>query len=117
MKKQADSKYSYHAQMKAVVSEVIKLPQERLAEGIKQWDNSLVGWFIGEAPEFRLVAVAINKTWGKNGGVNIAKRGQLFIFQFSYSKAMQWVLDSGRSYIGRRLLIVQRWSFTLAGAT
>lgn len=47
-----DNQLKFHPQVKATGSKVIKLPAEVLVEGIKQWNNCLVGLFIGENPDY-----------------------------------------------------------------
>lgn len=114
-KKDLDHKLSFHAHVRDATNGVVTLPQEALESGLKQWENCLVGWFIGDAPDFRLVAATVNKIWGKRSPITLAKKGHLFIFHFSDSKLMEWVLENGPWFINKKLLVVQRWSPELSG--
>lgn len=38
------------------------------------------------------------------------KKGKFFVFQFEDVKLLEWVLDTGPWYIGRKLLLVQKWT-------
>lgn len=116
-KKKTEQQLSFHAQVKGAGNSIVTIPQEAVEEGIKRWENCLVGWFIGETPEFRMVVSAINKMWGKKSRVNVAKKGKLFIMQFTDLKLMQWVMENGPWFIGKNLFVVQRWHHSLSGGS
>lgn len=59
---------------------MVKLPQEAIAEGVTKWENSLVGWFIGEAPDYLLLVLAVNKMLGWGEAKKCGKEGQSLYF-------------------------------------
>ncbi|XP_031387323.1 uncharacterized protein LOC116200633 [Punica granatum] len=78
--------------------------------GVDQWCHTLVGSFMGKAPEFGKVASVANGLWGKQGRVTVSTMGSLFVFQFLNEEVMTWVLESGPWHVERKYLVLQKWS-------
>ncbi|PKI68538.1 hypothetical protein CRG98_011087 [Punica granatum] len=47
----------------------VKPPSKFLQNGVEQWCYTLVGWFLGKAPDFGRVVSVVNGLWGKQGKV------------------------------------------------
>ncbi|XP_031394470.1 uncharacterized protein LOC116205909 [Punica granatum] len=88
----------------------VKPPTELLQIGVEQWCYTLVGRFLGRAPEFGKVAAVVNGLWGKQRKVVVSTMGSLFIFKFPNEDIMTWVLETGPWHVERKSLILQRWS-------
>lgn len=65
------------------------------------------GYFIAEAPDFKLNITGVNKLWSKKGQVRVSKKGNWYVFQFFEQSMMNWVLETGQRVIGKRYLVLQ----------
>lgn len=110
------SELKYYAPQSVEGEKVVRLPSDALENGKKQWEQSLVGRFVGDAPDMKLVVALVNKLWGKRSKVVVSRKGVWFVFQFENQNLLNWVLESSRWYLGRRLLILQKWSPDLTGS-
>lgn len=81
-----ERRLSFFAQIKASKDGVVRLPTKAIIEGVKKWENCLVGWFVNEVPDYQSVISSVRKLRVMKFRVNVAKKGKLFILQFAYLK-------------------------------
>lgn len=111
-----NNELKFYAPQSIEGSKVVRLLSDALENGSKQWEQSLVGRFVGDAPDMKLVVALVNKLWGKRSKVVVSRKGVWFVFQFENLSLLNWVLESGPWFLGKRLLILQKWSPNLTGS-
>ncbi|GAV60213.1 DUF4283 domain-containing protein, partial [Cephalotus follicularis] len=72
------------------------MPEEVLEEGAKEWENALVGYFVGKKIPFRSLHAVLNKKWSEAGKFTIhtAENG-IFVFKCESLEVRNWILDNG----------------------
>ncbi|KAK8617551.1 hypothetical protein V6N13_080461 [Hibiscus sabdariffa] len=76
-------------------------------EGIADWKNSLVGQFIGAAPNFLALKKIVDSLWGKNTLARVSLAGSnLYVFSFANASARDWVLENGPWHIQHKPLVL-----------
>ncbi|XP_039007850.1 uncharacterized protein LOC120135690 [Hibiscus syriacus] len=91
----------------------ISPPSEILEAGILDWKLSIVGQFLGPAPNFMTLQRIIETQWrkalqGSRLQVSIAGTN-LYIFSFTSKVARDWVLENGPWHILNKPLILRKW--------
>ncbi|GAV86108.1 DUF4283 domain-containing protein [Cephalotus follicularis] len=72
------------------------MPEEILAEGAKEWEHALVGFFVGKKIPFQSLQAILIKKWSSAGKLSIhtAENG-IFFFKCEYEAVRDWILDNG----------------------
>ncbi|GAV92294.1 DUF4283 domain-containing protein/zf-CCHC_4 domain-containing protein [Cephalotus follicularis] len=72
------------------------MPEEVIEEGAKEWENALVGYFVGKKIPFRSLHAVLNKKWSEAGKFTIhtAENG-IFVFKCESLEVRNWILDNG----------------------
>ncbi|GAV92640.1 DUF4283 domain-containing protein, partial [Cephalotus follicularis] len=72
------------------------MPEEVLEEGAKEWENALVGYFMGKKIPFRSLQTVLNKKWSEAGkfSIHTAENG-IFVFKCESLEVRNWILDNG----------------------
>ncbi|KAK8606885.1 hypothetical protein V6N13_052638 [Hibiscus sabdariffa] len=84
-------------------------PDELSNEGVSDWKNSLVGQFIGPAPNFIALKKIVESLWGKSALAKVSIVGpNLYVFSFANVAAKDWVLDNGPWHIQHKPLILRK---------
>ncbi|XP_031373156.1 uncharacterized protein LOC116188132 [Punica granatum] len=102
----------FHSPVEVGGRKIAKPPREVIERGKNQWQNCLIGWFVGSTPDFKQVTSTVNMLWENT--VRVSTRGQLYIFKFSDGETLNWVLESGPWHVGHIPLILQRWCTELS---
>ncbi|KAK8693524.1 hypothetical protein V6N13_071104 [Hibiscus sabdariffa] len=85
-------------------------PSKVFNEGISDWKLSLVGQFIGAAPNFMALRRIVASLWGKYALTRVSLAGSnLYVFSFSNATARDWVLENGLWHIQHKPLILRKW--------
>ncbi|KAK8614048.1 hypothetical protein V6N13_122424 [Hibiscus sabdariffa] len=88
----------------------IDLPSEVFNEGVSDWKLSLVGQFIGAAPNFVAPRRIVASLWGKDVLTMVSLAGSnLYVFSFANVTARDWVLENGPWHIQHKPLILRKW--------
>ncbi|MDV3166621.1 MAG: DUF4283 domain-containing protein ['Waltheria sp.' little leaf phytoplasma] len=88
----------------------VKPPPEVLAEGVKQWENTVVAQCLGRMPNLGQFQKAVSLLWGKDGGAEVKLAGNnLFLIQFKDERTCKWVVEGGPWHILNRMVIVRKW--------
>ncbi|KAK8615747.1 hypothetical protein V6N13_017329 [Hibiscus sabdariffa] len=88
----------------------VQPPREVFAEGVEDWKFSLVGQFIGPAPNFSAMQKIVGILWGKMSTVKVSIAGtNLYVFTFVNATARDWVLENGPWHIQHKPLVLRRW--------
>ncbi|XP_039004038.1 uncharacterized protein LOC120130969 [Hibiscus syriacus] len=85
--------------------------------GIAEWKLSLVGQFLGPAPNFATMQRIVDNLWAKASHssriqVSLAS-SNLYIFSFATESARDWVLENGPWHIINKPLILRKWEPSL----
>ncbi|KAK8665687.1 hypothetical protein V6N13_005849 [Hibiscus sabdariffa] len=85
-------------------------PSEVFNEGVSDWKLSLVGQFIGAAPNFVALRRIVASLWGKDALTKVSLAGSnLYVFSFANATARDWVLENGPWHIQHKPLILRKW--------
>ncbi|XP_039059914.1 uncharacterized protein LOC120203808 [Hibiscus syriacus] len=107
---QAGHELTYFAPKSRDKTLTVQPPLEVLEAGIAEWKSSLVGQFLGAAPNLLSLQRAIEKLWNKGAHVQVSLAGNnLYIFSFNSDDARDWVLKNGQWHIFNKPLILQKW--------
>ncbi|XP_039007104.1 uncharacterized protein LOC120134738 [Hibiscus syriacus] len=91
----------------------INPPAEIIEAGISEWKFSLVGQFLGPAPNFMTMQRIVDQLWAKashNTRVQVSLAGSnLYIFSFASKSVREWVLENGPWHIINKPLILRKW--------
>ncbi|KAK8605580.1 hypothetical protein V6N13_102358 [Hibiscus sabdariffa] len=70
---------------------LVKPSSDILDEGIAEWKCSLVGQFIGDAPNFNAMQKLAEMMWGKMYNVKVSLAGaNLYVFSFANATVRDW---------------------------
>ncbi|KAK8651283.1 hypothetical protein V6N13_140891 [Hibiscus sabdariffa] len=99
---------------KLFVGVTVKPPAEVFEEGISEWRNSLIGQFIGAAPNFSALQRTVDALWGKNSLSKVSMAGSnLYLFSFVNATVRDWVLENGPWHIQHKPLVLRKWEPSL----
>ncbi|KAK8638784.1 hypothetical protein V6N13_137195 [Hibiscus sabdariffa] len=88
----------------------VQPPREVFDEGIEDWKFSLVGQFVGPAPNFSAMQKIVGILWGEMSTVKVSIAGSnLYVFTFVNATARDWVLENGPWHIQHKPLVFRRW--------
>ncbi|GAV70483.1 DUF4283 domain-containing protein, partial [Cephalotus follicularis] len=88
-------KLSYIAPVVCNGEIVAEMPDEILAEGAKDWEHALVGFFVGKKIPFRSLQAILNKKWSSADkfSIHTAENG-IFVFKYESAAIRDWILDN-----------------------
>ncbi|GLT59274.1 hypothetical protein SLA2020_367870 [Shorea laevis] len=84
----------------------VKLPRAVREEGIKLWEDCLIGTFIDDdVPNYGRILSMANRVWGRRGSVSVTSLGaKSFLFKIPDSGTRSWVLNSGPWHVANKNL-------------
>ncbi|GAV87477.1 DUF4283 domain-containing protein [Cephalotus follicularis] len=87
-----------------------ELSAEVLVEGAKEWEHSLVGFFVGKRIPFCSMQDALNKKWSAacKFSIHIADNG-IFVFKCESSVVRDWILENGPWDVWGVHLVLRLW--------
>ncbi|KAF2300612.1 hypothetical protein GH714_014496 [Hevea brasiliensis] len=89
---------------------IVRIPKAVVEEGIKKWDQCLVGQFLGQSADISVMLNMANGLWGKEGRIEVTKtENELYIFKFPNERTRDFVLESGPWYMANNPLVMRRW--------
>ncbi|XP_039036061.1 uncharacterized protein At4g02000-like [Hibiscus syriacus] len=81
--------------------------------GISEWKYSLVGQFLGSAPNFSSLQRIIDGLWKnplKGSNIQVSYVGpNLYLFSFESDTARDWVMENGPWHFYNKPLILRKW--------
>ncbi|GJU70778.1 zinc finger, CCHC-type containing protein [Tanacetum coccineum] len=90
------------------------LPRDAMVKVKRNFENSLVGYFIGKILAFQIVQNYVTNTWSKFGFEKVMKNDDgIFLFKFADSMGMDQVMDRGPWLIHNTPLILNKWTPSL----
>ena len=93
---------------------IIKMPKAITEVGSREWDNTLVGYFIGRKLPYSLIKNATSKLWSKAGLVDmLATDSGYFFFKFSSQAESEAVLEGGPWHVAGQPIILSNWQVGL----
>ncbi|GKE52637.1 zinc knuckle CX2CX4HX4C containing protein [Tanacetum coccineum] len=90
--------------------EVVMFDDEILQEGIKKWQLTLCGHFVGYRMSYVELRYNLGRMWGKYGLIDIITHNDMFLFKFRDEEGMDHVLESGPWMVNNKPLFIQRWN-------
>ncbi|KAK8668938.1 hypothetical protein V6N13_106383 [Hibiscus sabdariffa] len=92
----------------------VQPPKEVLSNGAKQWDNTLVGNFLGKSPNLSVFQKTVDRLWGRESSVQICFLApSVYMINFPSRRVRDWVLESGPWHIQQKAIILRRWMLGL----
>ncbi|KAK8674364.1 hypothetical protein V6N13_112656 [Hibiscus sabdariffa] len=89
---------------------LVQPPREVLDLRAKQWDNALLGSFLGKSPPLGVFQRTVNKLWGREGSVEIRFLApSVYLINFPSRRVRDWVLESGPWHILQKAIILRKW--------
>ncbi|GJY09143.1 RNA-directed DNA polymerase, eukaryota, reverse transcriptase zinc-binding domain protein [Tanacetum coccineum] len=90
--------------------EVVMFDDEFLHEGIKKWQMTLCGHFVGYRMSYAELRYNLGRMWGKYGLIDIITQNAIFLFKFRGDEGMNHVLESGPWIVNNKPLFIQKWN-------
>ncbi|KAF9602620.1 hypothetical protein IFM89_030508 [Coptis chinensis] len=85
------------------------VPQDIIDEGIAEWEEVLIRYFLDKRMSFPIVKNALEKAWKLKGSMDITTYRDLFYISFSASEDKQAVLEGGPIFIAGKIFVVMPW--------
>ncbi|KAF5208044.1 zinc ion binding / nucleic acid binding protein [Thalictrum thalictroides] len=92
------------------INGMAKCPQDVLDLGEKEWNDYLVGFFMGKRLPYPVVKEALAKQWKAKGSYDVATDEDFFYFKFSQEEDKRSVMELGPIFIAGMIFIVKPWS-------
>jgi hypothetical protein len=93
----------------------VKPPMEVADEGCGEWENTLVGYFLGQKLPYSAVNSIAHKIWGKEGLIEVLSSDNgFFFFKFEHHEGMCSILDRAPWHMANRPLVLKKWHPTLS---
>lgn len=84
-------------------------------EGMFEWQNALVGYFLGKKPPFQMVENSVRKMWRLKRELQVRIVGYgIFIFMFSSNEEKIKTLEGGPWHIAKNPLVLRQWETNLS---
>ncbi len=84
------------------------------AEGCSEWNNTLVGYFLGSKLHYAAVNTIAHKIWGKAGLSEVLSSDNgYFFFKFAHREGMDSVLERAPWHMANRPLVLKGWHSNL----
>ncbi|KAF5186912.1 Rna exonuclease [Thalictrum thalictroides] len=92
-----------------VVNGVAEVPDDVIQKGHKEWEDYLVGSFVGKRLPFPLVKNVLQKEW-KIQNFDMVADEEVFYFKFQNEEDKMTVIEKGPIFIAGRLFVIRLWS-------
>ncbi|KAK8703604.1 hypothetical protein V6N13_047254 [Hibiscus sabdariffa] len=101
---------NYFPPTKANGQILVKPPKDVLIDGARQWDNALLGNFLGKSPPLGVFQRVADKLWGREGSIEIRFLApSVYVLNFPSQRVRDWVLEAGPWHINQRGIILRKW--------
>ncbi|GLT52711.1 hypothetical protein SLA2020_260350 [Shorea laevis] len=88
----------------------VKVPRAIRDEGIKLWEDCLIGTFMGDAPSYGHILSMANRIWGKRCHISVTGlNNNSFLFKIPDPSTRAWVLNSGPWHVAHKTLVMRKW--------
>ena len=89
---------------------VLTPSEEVISQGVRLWENSLVGQLIDAKLSYTIIYCLIEKIWGRiEMPTIILMENGLICFQFKRPSSLEWILSHGPWHLGGRPMLLQKW--------
>ncbi|KAF5187086.1 Rna exonuclease, partial [Thalictrum thalictroides] len=92
-----------------VIDGVAEVPEAVIEKSSKEWEEYMVGFFIGKRLPYPLVKDVLQKQW-KLQNFEMVADDDLFYFKFQSEDDKIMVIDKGPIFIAGRLFVLKFWS-------
>ncbi|KAF5190458.1 Detoxification-like protein [Thalictrum thalictroides] len=89
---------------------VAEIPKDVISEGVRVWNDYVVGFFIKHRLLYPLVKEALAKQWRTKANYSMVVDKDLFYFKVLDESDRQQVLEIGSLFIVGKLFVVKPWS-------
>ncbi|TYK26656.1 DUF4283 domain-containing protein [Cucumis melo var. makuwa] len=97
---------------KAIGDKIVVIPTEEVIDqGIRVWENSLVGQLIDAKLPYSVIQRLVEKICGKiEMPIITILENDLICFQFRRSKSVEWILSRGPWHLGGKPMLFRKWT-------
>ncbi|KAL0556476.1 hypothetical protein IC582_004990 [Cucumis melo] len=97
---------------KVIGDKIVVIPTEEVIDqGIRVWENSLVGQLINAKLPYSVIQRLVEKIWGKiEMPIITILENDLICFQFRRSKLVEWILSRGPWHLGGKPMLLRKWT-------
>ena len=89
---------------------VVTPSEEVISQGVRVWENSLVGQLIDAKLLYPVIYRLIEKIWGRIEMPIITQmENGLICFQFKRLNLIEWILSCGLWHLGGKPMLLQKW--------
>ncbi|GLT68044.1 hypothetical protein SLA2020_403070 [Shorea laevis] len=101
---------SYHPPVVVDGKVMVKLPRAIRAEGIKVWEDCLIGTFQDDPPNYGRILSMAKRVWGRRCPVSVTWLGKKsFLFKIPDAATRSWILSSGPWHVAHNTLVMRKW--------
>ncbi|GJZ67570.1 zinc knuckle CX2CX4HX4C containing protein [Tanacetum coccineum] len=94
--------------------EVVVFDEIMVAEGIKRWDLTVFGFFVGHKMSVNELRYNLRRMWSRFGFKDIVDYNNgVYYMKFHNEEGLSNVVNSGPWMVDRKPLVVQKWSVEL----
>ncbi|KAK8675172.1 hypothetical protein V6N13_033242 [Hibiscus sabdariffa] len=91
-------------------SVLVKPSSEILYNGARQWENALLGNFLGKSPPLGIFQKTLDRLWGREGSIDIRFLApSVYVLNFPSQKVRDWVLESRSWHIQQKAIVLRKW--------
>ncbi|GKV25846.1 hypothetical protein SLEP1_g35229 [Rubroshorea leprosula] len=88
----------------------VKVPHAIHDEGIKLWEDCLIGTFMGDAPSYGHILSMANHIWGRRCHISVTGlSNNSFLFKIPDPSTRAWVLNFGPWHVAHKTLVMRKW--------
>ena len=88
----------------------LSVPSTIVDKGSREWQNTIVGFFLDRKLPYSLVTKATTKFWGNAGLVDTLASDQgTYFFKFDSGSTLEAVLEGGPWYVAGKPIILRKW--------
>ncbi|GJX71997.1 RNA-directed DNA polymerase, eukaryota, reverse transcriptase zinc-binding domain protein [Tanacetum coccineum] len=90
--------------------EVVVFDDEILKDGVKKWQMTLCGHFVGYRMKYAELKYNLSRMWGKHRLSDIVTQNDMFLFKFRNEEGMNQVLENRPWMVNNKPLFIQKWN-------
>ena len=93
------------------IDNIVDIPDCVISDGVRDWDTTLVGYFLGRKLPYTLVSNSAHRMWDKFGLYEIlATDTGYFFFKFNDKSQSEAILEGGPWHFAGQPIIMKSWS-------
>ncbi|KAL5730377.1 hypothetical protein ACHQM5_003203 [Ranunculus cassubicifolius] len=91
------------------IDDVLQIDDETLEEGRKEWEDTVVGFFLDEKLSFTFVKKKLEAAWKLKTELDMSLDGEIYYFRLS-PEEREAVIDQGPILMAGKIFVIKPWS-------